>query len=385
MKLFAYLFVNLSLIISGFLPLPARTFNIPVDYETIQAGMDAAQDGDTVLIQPGRYVENLDFRGKPIVVGGRYIVTGDTADIDSTIIDGNQNGAPIVVFNHNEDERSVLTGITITNGLAEYGGGVYIRGASPTLSHLIIENNWTERTGGGIHCTGGAAPVLRRMTLRYNQSRTGGGGISCFNQAHPTLINVSIIGNSNAGTGGGIFVSGNSSLTMDSCIVSGNTGFYGGAVAVNLGDQDSVTIRRTLIASNSAGARCSILYGTGGIISFDQVTFADNFQGQLQMQNTGSRLTFYNSILWDIDGGGIITDDLEISYCDVEGDREAISAPDNNWVWGEGNIDADPLFVDPENGDYRLTWRSYPDNDQFKSPGIDSGDPDSPPDPDGTR
>ncbi len=68
----------------------SNTINIPADYSTIQEGIDAASDGDTVLVAAGTYVENINYNGKNIVVGSLYLTTQDTAYISSTIIDGNQ-------------------------------------------------------------------------------------------------------------------------------------------------------------------------------------------------------------------------------------------------------------------------------------------------------
>ncbi len=68
------------------------------------------------------------------------------------------------------------------------------------------------------------------------------------------------------------------------------------------------------------------------------------------------------------------SDTTHIDYNNIEGGWQGI-----------GNIDADPLFADPDNNDYHLTWANYPVDDLTKSPCIDSGDPSSPLDPDSTR
>ena len=100
----------------------ADTINVPGDQPTIQAGIDASFDGDIVLVQPGTYVENINFNGKAITLGSLFYTTQDTIYISQTIIDGNQNGS-VVIFENEEDSNSVITGFTITNGLADYGGG----------------------------------------------------------------------------------------------------------------------------------------------------------------------------------------------------------------------------------------------------------------------
>lgn len=102
----------------------ARIINIPDDQETIQDGINASEDGDTVLVQPGEYVENIDFDGKDIVVGSLILTTANEAYIDSTIIDGDANGSSVVVFRDLVRRTTQLTGFTIRNGFADYGGGV---------------------------------------------------------------------------------------------------------------------------------------------------------------------------------------------------------------------------------------------------------------------
>jgi len=86
-----------------------NTINVPADQPTIQAAINAAQNGDTVLVAPGTYSENINFVGKAVTVtssGGRTVTT----------IDGHQAGT-VVTFGTNEGQNSVLSGFTITNEL----------------------------------------------------------------------------------------------------------------------------------------------------------------------------------------------------------------------------------------------------------------------------
>ena len=102
-------------------------------YSVIQDAIDDASDGDTILVEPGIYPENVNFNGKNIVVQGE--------NRETTIINGSQSGT-VVTFESGEDSTAVLTGFTITNGsgyiddTVKLGGGIYIENASP-----IIENN----------------------------------------------------------------------------------------------------------------------------------------------------------------------------------------------------------------------------------------------------
>ena len=95
----------------------ASTINVPKDQPTIQAGINAANNGDTVLVAPGKYVENINFNGKAITVTSANgpkvtIIDGDTVE-------------PVVLFTTNEDTHSVLNGFTLQNG----GGNTTRQGA----------------------------------------------------------------------------------------------------------------------------------------------------------------------------------------------------------------------------------------------------------------
>ena len=76
-------------------PLSARIINIPDDFETIQAGIDASEEEDTVLVQPGEYFENINFGGRGITVTGLYPFIGEEVYLDLTIINGGGNGSVV--------------------------------------------------------------------------------------------------------------------------------------------------------------------------------------------------------------------------------------------------------------------------------------------------
>jgi len=138
---------------------PVHNITQDICYETIQNGIDAATDGDTVLVQPGTYVENIQIEGKIITIASLFLTTQDTSYISQTIIDGNDNGRVVGLYNYEEsDSEPVISGFTITNGEDSDGGGIYIYGCSPVLSNLIITDNRAVDSmprGGGVYGVNG--------------------------------------------------------------------------------------------------------------------------------------------------------------------------------------------------------------------------------------
>lgn len=154
------------------------TINVPQDQPTIQAGINAAQNGDTVLVAPGTYSETIDFKGKAITVTS-------SAGAASTIIDGT-NQPFAVTFQTNEGRSSVLSGFTIQNGGAPQiqsphnpyneSGGIGIFGAAPTIS----DNTITHNVCTAVFSAGGG-PLIESNQISYttnppNSAKTG----QCF-------------------------------------------------------------------------------------------------------------------------------------------------------------------------------------------------------------
>jgi parallel beta-helix repeat protein len=328
------------------------TYYVPDDYPTIQAAINASADGDTVIVRPGTYVENIDFVGKAITVKSEKGAT-------VTSIDGSQSGS-VAVFQNGEDKDSVLDGFTLTNGtgtpnlLGHYvGGGIYCNVASPIINNNVITGNTVAQFGGGIRCEDSCAPTITNNTITWN-SGGNGGGISCWGYTSPIIKNNLISVNTAYGTtqysGGGIFCDFDSNSVITNNIISGNLAYGngGGIGCVN----SSPIISNNIITENSADGN------SGGICCSD-----------------GSSMTITNTILWDNSAPNGIEirigsksgpSTLTISYTDLDGGRSSISIALNCTLnWGVGMIDADPLFVDEVNGDFHLT---------FTSPCKDTGD-----------
>ena len=166
---------------------------VPDDFENIQDAVKVSARGDTVLIMPGVYIGVTEFLGRNIVLGSLFLTTRDPVFIDSTILDGGQNGRSIVVFRDRETESTVLAGLTLQNAETNFGGGVYCNAASPTLKNLVIKNNHTTNHGAGIYCTRESNPTLQNITFIGNRADGEGGSIHCFNENSIVAITNSII------------------------------------------------------------------------------------------------------------------------------------------------------------------------------------------------
>ncbi len=196
--------IAIALACYAYLPVSATIINIPGDHPTIQDGINASTDGDTVLVQPGTYVENINFQGHNIVLGSLFLTTGDTDYISSTIINSNGYGyGSVVSFFNGEDNSAVITGFTIQNGYTSWGGGIHCLGNSnPMISYNTISGNSAIDFGGGILCDN-SSPTIDHNTISGNSAGIDGGGIYCHD-SDPTISNNTISGNSADFFGGGI-------------------------------------------------------------------------------------------------------------------------------------------------------------------------------------
>lgn len=392
--------------------IPNYDILIPNDYLTIQEGINASNDGDIVLVAPGTYVENINYNGKNITV-----ISSDGPEV--TIIKGSQDSS-VVRFENEEDTTAVLSGFTITNGSAYWGSGIYCFDSSPTLNNLTIANNnvnwfvgrygggiycyssspslenvtitgnsvlregggiycenfsspslenvivndnWADSGGGGIYCKDNSSPSLNNVMITSNSASDGlGGGISCFNNSSPSLNNVTITGNSAYNGGGGISCF-ESSLCLINVAIIDNSAHTGGGIYCSESNPSLVNV---IIAGNSATG--SVYYDNNGggiycrcnsspILKNATITgnSADNGGGIYCWENSSPNLV--NCILWNDSPQEIYIESasVTVTYSDIEG----------GW-YGYGNIDEDPLFVDPNNSYYHL---------QAGSPCIDAGNP----------
>jgi len=145
--------------------------HVPADQPTIQAGINAASNGDTVLVSPGTYNENIDYKGKGITVtSGATAYSGATA----TIINGSTDG-PVVNLSTNEPSTTVLNGFTIEGAHAFSGPGVVSAGVAISGSSAIVSNNIiTQNLGCGVLVYNLASPVIEGNDIRQTRAPQAG-------------------------------------------------------------------------------------------------------------------------------------------------------------------------------------------------------------------
>jgi len=359
-----------SLIFSVLLP---RTLIVPTNYPNIQAGIDASVDGDTVLVQPGTYFENINFNGHNITLGSMFIMTGDTSYISQTIVNGNQNGS-VFLFENGETLAAQLAGLTITNGIGTgvdlgtgfnvlYGGGIHIAQSNPTLKNLNIHSNTAEfGFGGGLAFIESNSHVTD-LFIYDNQSIDGGGGGISLWDSSINMINSIIIGNYSR-DGGGVYLTSSDIIVNNCSIITNNAEFYGGGIRCYTSE---VNIMKSLIADNYSMFGSGFHFFASNIQLINCTIFNNQFTGQSGGIHLDSDvlLFIHNTLLWQNGLHEIFSQQtsfiptLIISHSGISNGADGITTLGNlDLHWLENNSSDNPLFVNSAEGDYRLTESS---------------------------
>ena len=223
---------------------------VPGDYPTLQAGIDAAVSGDTVLVADGTYTgagnKNVDF-------GGKAVLLRSANGPGSCVVDCQQNGTAFH-FSSGEKGDSVLSGFTITNAAGAFPyGAVVCNNASPSILNCRIYNG-SGYKGGGIHLKDSSA-VVHSCILSGNSAGWSGGGIY-ISGGQPQIFSCVISSNSAASEGGGIDVNASAETVIEGVTFSYNTAKRGGGIYLK--SAGAFALRGCEIHGNQASD------GTGG-------------------------------------------------------------------------------------------------------------------------
>jgi len=301
---------------------------------TIQAAINVASDGDEILVWPHTYGERIDFLGKAVALRSQ-------AGPQATIIDGQGSGTVVTCFS-GEGPQTLLEGFTITGGLAEQGGGMFNIGSSPTVRDCIFTGNQAQ-LAGGMRNRYDSSPLIEGCSFIDNVATLAGGGM-INSEGHPVLRDCLFLGNDGQFGIGGVANLNNSGgvPTFVNCQFVQNQGNWtsgavddgAGAVYVNC-----VFSRNVTEGPASELGALNLVHGQPLVAD---CTFSGNI-GTGVSNIYSAELTARNAIVWgnsagSIQGGG------SFAYCDIE----------SGWS-GTGNIDADPLFVQPGTDNVRLS------------------------------
>jgi parallel beta-helix repeat protein len=304
---------------------------------TIQGGINFASEGDTVLVNVGTYYENIDFKGKNIVVASRYLTEGDNSLIEATFIDATYSSSkPVVTFKSGEDSLALLIGFTIRNN-------------SDSL---------------GILCDSSSSPKILNNQIKNNL-----GGLSCSNSSNPLVKDNLFEDNAN----NGVLCQSGSSPQVENNFISGQQigmNFSGGAPLIK---------RNVVTQSSQKGISIN-----GSSPQLFNNTVADNAGNGVEINSSSDVKLINNIIASSSSGVGIKVSGSNptIKYNDVwgnaGGDFSGTPMGVGNMFWGKNykgtpcdqfyNISQDPKFVNP-GVDFQL---------QCSSPCINVGDPSFP-------
>ncbi len=329
--------------------LSAKILKVPSDHPAIQSAINSAVNGDTVVVFPGTYFENINFLGKNIVVTSRYYENADPQFILSTILNGSQpkhpDTASCVLIVSGENEGAVLQGFTVTGGKGtrwtdEHGAGVYREGggilitlSSPVIRHNYILNNEIFNgnnvlsTGGGGIRVGDGSPLIEHNVITLNKALYGGGIV--LNYCSGAIVRNNMIVENSVRQ-----------------YIEGKQGFGGGGLWI--GNPEPGDSRPNMIVNNT-------IFGNEAMDNPNASGFSG--RGGAMVIHSNVNVVVKNNIIWE--------NHSSFPIASVAVLNANVTTEYNNIMFGfpgQGNIATDPMFADSS---FLL---------QPSSPAIDAGD-----------
>ena len=345
---------------------------VPDKYSTIQEAIDAAQDGDVIVIQVGVYKENIDFKGKNIIL--QSVDPDDQAIVDETIIDGGGGGS-VVSFRSGEGEGAVLRGLTITRGsgvlvsggstplierciiednIAEFGAGIAVFDSAPTIRDNIITGN-TGFFGGGLYVDK-SSPLIENNTITGNRAEMGSGMVIYAGSA-PTVQGNTIEDNIATWHGGGIVVADNSNpLIKDNTITGNRAELNGGGILVE--DAEPVIEDNYIFANRAAnGGGIFVVNALTRTLVIKNNSIFDNLAhiagGGLYLEESSplvERNEFKDNISEYLGGAVAVNDSTPLFTHNVFENNQAQDVGSGGAVWISENSEYET--ADPDNNSY---------------------------------
>jgi len=340
-----------------------QALRVPGDYENPQKAFDSKfiDDGDTIKIYPGLYRGHFQFLNKEAVIRAITIP-------EITLLGAAAGMGSVVTIN-----RGILEGITVIGGHALSGGGIHAD-STAIIKDCIIRNNraiidetaniqiYPNGMGGGIHLEGESKLISCRITRNHSQ-REGGGILT---DGSNKILNCTIDNNNIYSAYVGATYSGAGLHQEEGALVLRNTKFkrnntQGFGAAIN--SKATIEVANCLFEKNKSGGGGGFIIGSTSsanivnCVFFGNRTFSSSYSGAIV--NFGN-VSILNTVVWK--NGGEIDYRLyprSATYTDTDEFRVES---------GTGNINTDPLFENPSNGNFHL---------QSDSPCINAGDPDN--------
>ncbi len=346
---------------------------VDYDFITITAAITAASSGDVIVIEPDLYPENLSVSGGKdltlqnagggdVIVFGQglgkcFLATGGTTDVvldGITFTDGSSATAGSGVSIEGGATAIIMDCVIENNSGTGHGGGLYVSGTA-TVMDTIIRGNTTTGDGGGLYLIATTSKTFINCTFEENTGAEGGAMAYASAGDRADFIGCSFLENHATVRGGAVAVLGTSSagiVDVVDCVFDQNIADVAGG-AVWISDQDVFHATNSVFSNNVAQL-------DGGVVRNEQIfeavncTFVDNdvvMEGvadTFRSARSDADTNLLNCIVVNdsatSDSG---TGDLNASYSLLP-EGPAGSADSS------GNFNADPMFVDPMNGDYSL-------------------------------